>query len=81
MVEVMDRSRESHDVLATGLSLFFAFDATDPRDQTAVAAMQAHASHFVSTYPESPVMRSMEATVDDPEKLRERNAADAAARR
>jgi tetratricopeptide (TPR) repeat protein len=68
---VLDRFRDSHDVHAIGVSLFFAVDAPEPRDADAVAAMQAHVARYVEMYPESPIFRSVDVNVDDPDVFRE----------
>ena len=71
MVEVLESFPDSHEVQATGVSLFLAFDATEPRDEPGVSAMQAHLARFLEIYPDSPVLRSVEVNVDDPELFRE----------
>jgi tetratricopeptide (TPR) repeat protein len=71
MAEVIGSFPDSHEVQATGISLFLAFDPTEPRDDLGVAAMQAHVARFLEKFPDSPALRSVEVNVDDPEEFRE----------
>ena len=69
--EVLGLFPDSHDVTAVGLSMFFAFSSDEPRDLEYVSLLQARAEKFVERYPDSPILRSMAISVDDPERLRE----------
>lgn len=68
---ILDRFADSHGVLGVGLALILGHGSQVPDDQAVVARVQAHLHRFTQRFPDSPILRSVSLSLDDPELLRE----------
>jgi tetratricopeptide (TPR) repeat protein len=66
---VLDRFPDSHEVQGVGLALFLAL-ARLTEDEAAQAVIGERLRRFTERYPDSPILRSISLTLDDPESLR-----------
>jgi tetratricopeptide (TPR) repeat protein len=68
-LDIMDRFADSHDVIATGIVLFFTLDREATVDDGQLGRFHGHLDQFTNRYPDSHVIRRETVTPDDPDQL------------